>query len=392
LKILQHLRLAATKFIPVALVIGSTAVAVMLGEFLVRLAVTPGDFLRATLISDPALGFRIAPHNTGHDALGFRNSRVPEHAEIVAIGDSMTYGTSAPREGSWPYQLSNLLHKQVYNMGLGGYGPLQYLFLAKHDARKLRPKLLVVGFYFGNDFMDAYFATREIPYWFSWRETDSTAGGMTQYRRTLATEPSKDFAALRDWLSRHSVLYSMIKVTLLQRVALWEQDRLTSQTTPDHEMLWIDPSNHSIRTTFTPLLRLSAMDAKLPSVREGMQITKAAFVALKTYINDQGLRLLVVLIPTKERVYCRYLKDTGTHMPGAFAKLCGVEQEDKEQLENFLAMNRLAYVDVTTALEDQVDRHAQIYLKNYDAHPAALGNGVIARVVYDAIRRQQLDK
>ena len=35
-------------------------------------------------------------HSGGHDAWGFRNIRTPESAEIVCIGDSMTYGQAAP--------------------------------------------------------------------------------------------------------------------------------------------------------------------------------------------------------------------------------------------------------------------------------------------------------
>jgi len=139
-----------------ALLFVATFAALALAEVGLRFAVNPGDFLQATLIEDPVLGHRIEPFSTGHDALGYRNSGVPTQADIVAIGDSMTYGVSAPRDFSWPQQLGRLRGKHVYNMALGGYGPLHYLYLARASAANLKPKLLVIGVYLGNDLMDAY--------------------------------------------------------------------------------------------------------------------------------------------------------------------------------------------------------------------------------------------
>src|SRR5262245_42445916 len=107
----------------------------MVSELLLRCVVNPGDFLFATLIDDPILGSRIKPQTTGHDALGFRNTEVPQSANVVAIGDSQTYGVSAGRDDSWPHQLGMLLSEPVYNMALGGYGPLQYLFLQSTKQR-----------------------------------------------------------------------------------------------------------------------------------------------------------------------------------------------------------------------------------------------------------------
>src|SRR6266850_2558629 len=39
------------------------------------------------LIKDPVLGLKLAPYTQGHDANGFRNDIVPNHVDIVALGD-----------------------------------------------------------------------------------------------------------------------------------------------------------------------------------------------------------------------------------------------------------------------------------------------------------------
>src|SRR5262245_22749702 len=46
-------------------------------------------------VSDSNLGHRLQPYTMGHDANGFRNSSVPAQADIVAIGDSVTWGVNA---------------------------------------------------------------------------------------------------------------------------------------------------------------------------------------------------------------------------------------------------------------------------------------------------------
>lgn len=380
------------KLIPATLILVSTAAAMLLGELLVRLIVNPGDFLPATRIMDPALGSRIKPHTTGHDALGFRNPEVPERADVVAIGDSMTYGYGATANDSWPRQLGILLGKPVYNMALGSYGPLQYLHLAEHDAKQLRPQLLLVGFYFGNDFLDAYSSAYEKPYWHSWREAETGHGRAPAQEQTDAVEPKKMFADLRDWLFKHSVLYSMVRVVILPRVSLWEQDRLAAQAAPDRLMTWTDPSKPSVRTIFVPQARLSVLDPQLTSVQEGLRMTKRSFEAIKEIADSRGTRLLVILIPTKERAYCRYLRDSGVRIPNALGRLCDAEAQIKEDLVQFFAEKKIAHIDVTRAMEEQIQKHVQLFPADSDGHPQAKGYSVIAQAVYDALRSQQREK
>lgn len=388
----QAVRAFIRKSIPLGLILASTVVALLLGELVLRFVFNPGDFLHVTIIGHPVVGARIKPGTPGHDVLGFRNRELPERAEVVAIGDSMTYGFGAARDAIWPNQIGDLLRKPVYNMALGGFGPLEYLYIAEHEASKLQPRLLLVGFYFGNDLIDAYNAVRRNPHWRSWREAGSADAGGTEHQRVSQTEPKKRFAGWRLWLSRNSVFYSVLRVTLLQPLASWEKDRMALQAGPDRQMIWIDPSKPSVRTIFTPQLNLSALDPQLPSVQEGFRVTTRAFASLKSIADAQGTRLLVVLIPTKERVYCRYLKDSGTRMPGTLVRLCDAEERVKEDLVQFLAARKVAYVDVTGVMEEQIQKHVQLYPSDGDSHPNAAGHGVIARAVYDVMRSHQYDQ
>ncbi|MBC7955459.1 MAG: SGNH/GDSL hydrolase family protein [Cytophagales bacterium] len=376
-----------SKLLSTGVAVVAILVSILLAEGAARLVVDPADFLIVVPVSDPFLGHKVVPGDGGHDALGFRNRAVPKTAQIVAIGDSMTYGSGAPRDGAWPQQLATLGGESVYNMGLGGYGPLQYLQLASTQAKQFKPRQLIVGFYFGNDFIDAYMAPQSLAHWQSWRE--SVAAPNTAPTQTAGAKPApqRRGAALRNWLSRHSVLYGMLRTTVLEPFAAAEQKNVASQMSPDERLSWSDPAAPEVKTVFTAQQRGSAQDTSQSNVREGMQITKRAFAAIKDEADKQGVGLLVVLIPTRERVYCPYLKATGTTLPHAYMKLCQVEDANKAELIQALNAKAIAYVDPTAAMEAKVEQHVQIYPPTSDGHPTALGHRAIAEAVLAALKK-----
>ena len=365
----------------------SVSAALLLAEGGLRLALNPSDFMQATLIDDSVLGQRIQPLTTGHDALGFRNRDVPAQANVVAIGDSFTYGVSAPRDGSWPYQLSGLLGESVYNMGLGGFGALQYLHLAQVTAKPLKARVWVVGTYFGNDLMDAYYVAHGMTHWKDWRLSVRPAGTLTEFDQAGMAPPGKRFVGLRKWLSRHSMVYSVLRATLFQRLAVWEREQMVRVSAPDAQWAWSDPADARAHTVFTPKGRLAAVDLENASVQEGMQITQRALAAIQAEADTQGVKLLVLLIPTKERAYCAYLKQAGTQLPASHLRLCDAEDRAKAELMRSLAAQNTHYVDSTAALEAKIAQHVPMYPADSDGHFQATGYGVVAQLVADAIRR-----
>jgi hypothetical protein len=124
--------------------VSSLSVGLLLLELISRIIIEPVNFLRPQLIDDAILGHAIKPTSGGHDAWGFRNQIVPASATIVTIGDSQTYGVSAAGRDSWPAILSELSKQRVYNLSLGGYGPVQYFHLLTSKAIKLNPQFVVV--------------------------------------------------------------------------------------------------------------------------------------------------------------------------------------------------------------------------------------------------------
>src|SRR5262245_59668440 len=112
----------------------SLAIGLLLCEFGARLFLKPSDYLSIVPVDDKALGWVLPPGSPGYDKWGFRNREVPTTTDIVAIGDSHTYGNCAKMDEAWPQVLCRLTGKSVYNLALGGYGPNQYYYLFKTKA------------------------------------------------------------------------------------------------------------------------------------------------------------------------------------------------------------------------------------------------------------------
>src|ERR1700741_2201003 len=90
------------KFANLLLLLGSSAFALLLCELGCRFFLNPADYLSQDPVPDKILGAVLRVHGSGYDTWGFRNPKVPASAEIVAIGDSHTFGNAAKMDESWP--------------------------------------------------------------------------------------------------------------------------------------------------------------------------------------------------------------------------------------------------------------------------------------------------
>lgn len=362
----------------------SVALGVVLCEGASRLVLNPADYLSAKTIKDDVLGITIAPESSGFDEWGFRNRGVPSRADVVAIGDSHTFGNTAAMSDAWPSVVARMTGLEVYNLGLGGYGPNQYYHLLTTRAVKLHPKWVVCGLYMGDDFENAFSITYGLDYWSSlrngrWNNVDADIWG--------ASEPLVWGAGVRNWLSENSLIYRIVVhgplMAMVKKTIRFRQTSLNSD--PYTAALIIDDKN--IREAFRPIGISNRLDQTNAQVTEGMRITFHLLKEMDKVCKQEGCRLVIVIIPTKETVFSEYLeKNTKIHLHEVLDRLIANERLATQTLVESLADAGIPHIDTLPALKQSVGN--QLYAQTIrDMHPSKNGYRIIGEAVAQYLER-----
>ena len=384
-------------FINTVLVLAGFFMAVVLGEVTLRLmlpmieqqtvAVTDTD---PVLRPDPVLDHVIVPGSYGgeNDARGFKNRIALEHAEVVTLGDSHTYGSIGPDgvDDSWPANLGRIASTSVYNMGVWGYGPGQYSALLD-QALLLHPKAVVVGMWMGNDVFDAYDLVYHHDAWAKVRDPNfvNSAPQTVEDSKQLHT-PLRD---VRQWIRDRSVLYK----TLGDRTRIWREEaglasprtvgtKDWSTTNPDASLIY--DTQPDLRTLFWTGHRVAGVDVNDPNVLEGLRLTKEFLIDMNARAKKGGAKLIVVIYPSKMSAYDELVR-TANLSNVAFTKIVKDESKLKEEILLTCNEHAIACVDALPTFQAELGKGNKKYQESWDEHPAPEGYDVYAEVAKDAL-------
>jgi len=311
-----------------------------------------------------------------HDrVLGFRNFGHLTRAEIVAMGDSQTYGMGLPPGAAWPQQLEYLSGRTTYNMAWGAFGPIHYLYLFD-EALVVKPRWILVGFFAGTDLYDAYFMAYErnkgrflvedpeeplsllvqlgvlpdreerIRLILERSDKARTVSELprydeepyvptplpppvepTEYRGQNPLLPAALDYSLRRWIRPYYRLKEGRACRRLVRshrmpLALVPGEGPAPVTQPyDHRFYY-----QGLYTVVTPELRSPMLDLTDPMIAEGYRLTVAAFREMKRRTDEEQLEFAVVLIPTKELAFWELVDRVATDIPQAYQELVDREE------------------------------------------------------------------
>ena len=371
----------------------------------------------------------------GEEATGWRNTTELHEADVVVIGDSMVYGYNVPTQAAWPQQLGRMLHRPVYQMAHGGWGPAEYLLTLK-EALALRPKVVIVGFYLGNDLGDAYAYVYH---------TAHHAGGVpdTRLSRFLTSDPKtrdllqraeaidpgfRQWGVLRCDLDAHMVtptprwqpmgerlaasppagdgsaqparsgesagrVTSSIRPLLhasvlyqLGRPALSRTWRRVTHKGRDYgSPICVHFAEGRIRTVFGAADRLALLDLTDPRLAEGKRIGFAIFREMAERCRQAGVRFYIMIEPTKETVFRARALSMMQDEPYLRAEW-DAESGVRSETLSFLKAGGIAAIDPLPALEGVVAAGVNPYPATADPHPIAAGYEAIARTAAERLR------
>lgn len=361
-------------------------------------------------VTDDLLGHRGNPAYPTHDSRGYPNRCVPASVEIVAIGDSQTYGPSGRPECAWPAALYAQVGVPIYNMSFGGWGPIQYVDVLD-EALAFAPTRIIVGIYFGNDLYDAYRTVYQRNLHSELRTPGALAAieeaernglviettkllVMSEPGQGVTTAPKGVIARCQLGLSEHSKLYGAsrwikdqagawlfpVATMAAEREQLWLRQLAWVDRHPDIGQAF---EHGRFRTIVTAQYRNQVLDLSDPRIAEGLAITRRVLDLCHRRCEKVGVSFAVVLIPTKEAVFRALGDDHDSH--GRLAGLVANEAKVRRQLCESLEQLGITHIDALGHLQDCFRRTNQPYPVNRDGHPNADGHRAIARAIAETL-------
>ena len=356
----------------------------------------PGQaFSQKRYIIDPRNGYKGNPDYPEHDDWGYRNPRRPENMDIVAIGDSWTYGASVGPEEMWSMRLSEISNRNVYNMGMGGHSLINY-FQAFHRALSLDPKVMIVGLYFGNDFIVTGNQLKMD------LADEATEGSLAALRQTITDIENADpidfpyylncgqqsakakrglVPSLRRWLSKNSRLYGLFRA---MKTAVTRDDEAAADapnSSSEQERLCYRFSDGQWETVFTNALRARLVDHSDPRVSTGLELAKSLLTRMGKMTQAKGIEFLVVLFPTKESAFIPRIGASTVpdqQVRDELEALSKNEAHIRAQLMQALARQGIGFIDILPYLEAA---EKQPFFTDRDGHLNAYGNLLVAQAL-----------
>lgn len=90
------------------------------------------------------------------DEHGLRNrNAVSQTPDVLLLGDSFLAAVNTEEGKTFTSMLAQQ-RMSVYNAGMDGTGTFQHYYLLRDELVSIRPKIVLVLFYLGNDFRDNY--------------------------------------------------------------------------------------------------------------------------------------------------------------------------------------------------------------------------------------------
>jgi hypothetical protein len=157
----QKIRQAPRWLRRLELIVTNLAATVLFAELTLRAYVAWGNsptlLLNSTLeahrlIPGHDYGDGLHGNRLGYPGRDFERQKRPGICRIAALGDSFAVGPAVPFAENYLTLLEQRLpHTEVYNYGVSGAGPREYLMVLQRDVWAYQPDLILLSIFVGND-------------------------------------------------------------------------------------------------------------------------------------------------------------------------------------------------------------------------------------------------
>jgi hypothetical protein len=308
------------------------------------------------------------------DQEGFTNADATRPVDVVVLGDSYVE-IQADAHDSFGARLAKVSERTVANLGVGGYGPFQYLELLKRYGLRKAPKYALFCFFEGNDLKD-------VLAYLEWQR-----GGEYGF----LSELSKPFLQRYLLALKEAALYAIKTGSLTIQTALAGMDHWPNDVHRDIAVLRLGNETHKVFLAEKNDPRPPAMIRSSPE----WQALTTILREFKTVATANGIVPMVVFIPTAAHIYADY----STPQSGAnWLRLRDAQVTGRANMEKSMILLTeeldLRLIDLAPAF-DRAAAEGKLLYYPFDTHWNSEGRQVAAEVVAKAIgmrERRPLDQ
>lgn len=271
-----------------------------------------------------------------------------EQNYILLVGDSFTWAF-VQYEHKYGTFVEQYLDYRVLQCGVSGYGPKQELVKIQKIIERVNtsPKLILVGYYLGNDFQDDYLFPRytvidgypvdkvRLVDKVTWEKEivpgDLLRDRMRNFKKYGQTEQPNGFPGhIRLWLKKHSIIYNLCrKSPILVKLA---------------------GKTGVIQKAYTPIFY---QIEQYPYLKTAWEDHLNTLKAIKRVADKYGAKLLIVLVPPPEQIY-DFLR-TSDKKKYDLGKL-------NTMLKTFFHEESIDYVDLTSVFRKYANQTPRQFL------------------------------
>jgi hypothetical protein len=305
----------------------------------------------------PQLGYTLSSNVNKADSNGFNNPQAGGKHEIVALGDSHTFGVQVGWDKAWPYKLGSSLNKSVYNYGIYGYGIFHYLYLYK-EAIKHDPDYVLLGLFPSND-IEKYTCHRVAPAYYQQLQRSGVTHADCPVTWQIQLRIVKNF--LINYTAIFSALYQLRKIYLRSTATKnWGSGQFQLEDTLAEAKYYSDINK--------------ATDLSRKIVNNNYSASKLIFSTINNDLRSQGIKFGVLIIPSKEQVIEQWATKSGIKMPDGFN--ISNQKTLIDKYIKFMKENGIPAIDATPfvveAFGKSVKQNKNLY-PPWDSHPLEEG-------------------
>lgn len=330
------------------------------------------------IVYDEVLLYTMNTEIEGVNEDGFRNREILQQADIVTLGDSHTYCFNAENNETWPTYLEEKIKKSVYNMGVGGYGFIQYFALTK-KAISLKPKYILIGLYMPNDLEDIANSINFSGYWQKWFK-DNNIDIKDIFDSTQLNIPTNPFTIMMEKIFFSSAIASLVKHTLQTKI-----NNLCFIKTNKNDLILDDENQKTIFTNIKIKTLNAYLNLSVPHVKSSLDIAKILTAKIIQEITQAGITPVFVFIPSKENTFYEYLKTNKHVLSDEFETLVANERKITNLFIEFLKDNGARHMKIKDYIDRKqiLEKTKNMYPKYDDEHVLPAGYRVYADAVYN---------